>query len=70
MALIRLQWCPQYGTLLEQVGKPRHVQRVPQVDFEVVAIPNMVPIEGYTFDQRYVRNVASWACIDCVTAIG
>src|SRR5690606_3749053 len=38
--------------LLEQVGKPRDDDRVEEVDFKEVPVPDMKAIKWYTFHER------------------
>ena len=57
MRLVWLEFPLHYNTLLEQLRKPSHNQRVEHIYFEIEAVPYVESIEGYPFGKGDPRHV-------------
>ena len=68
MAFVRLDNPCQNGALNKKVGKSRHEAGVAQVHFEEGSVSNMVPVEGYSFDERDVRDIRFYRSVKGVFA--
>ena len=63
MAFVRLNDPCENGALDKKVGKPRHETGVAQVHFEEASVSNMVPVEGYSFDERDVGDITFYRSV-------
>jgi hypothetical protein len=69
MALIRLQNAVHDGALVEQVGEPRHVERIEHIDLQEDLVSNTVPKKGHALDQCDVSDIDRLAVV-WIAAVG